>query len=191
MRAQADVGSGAWGRWCEAVGGRYSRDANDQGEVGACHAHGESIGASHMAEDCLNDSEGFLLERKADAWMAEVQPRQRVAVDTPCMLEAAGACDPRQAGTTSEPPVREADSGHISDGDVERCEVLGWSYVLLSALTGLACLAAMIAGFAMMSGQVPGDGGVMPPGGVALGDCMNVLVSPLSSPLNKRLKQDH
>ena len=38
------------------------------------------------------------------------------------MLEAAGACDPRPAGTTSEPLVREADS---SDGDVERYQVPG------------------------------------------------------------------
>ena len=57
--------------------------------------------------------------------MAELRPRQRVAVDTPCMLEAAGACDPRPAGKTSEPPVREADSDHNSDGDVERCDCWG------------------------------------------------------------------
>ena len=64
------------------------------------------------------------------------------------MLEAAGACDPRPAGTTSEPLVREADS---SDGDVERH-------------------------------QVPGDNGVMPSGGVAFGDCVDVPVPPLVSP---------
>ena len=120
--------------------------------------------------------------------MAELRPRQRVAVDTPCMLEAAGACDPRQAGATSESPVRESDSVHISDGDVERCEVLGW--YLLSVLTGLACLAALIAGFTMMSGQVPGDGCVISSGGVALG---TVWMFPfrLSFPLHKRLKQEH
>ena len=98
-------------------------------------------------EEGADDSQGCLLERKADARLAEVPPRQRIAVDTPCMLEAAGVCDPRPAGRMSEPPVREPDSDHSSDGDVERCEVLGWSYVLLSVLTGLACLAALIAGF--------------------------------------------
>ena len=60
--------------------------------------------------------------------------------------------------------------------------MLGWSNVLLSALTGLACLAASVAGFRMMSGHVPDDGGVMPSGGVALGDCMDVPVPPLVSP---------
>ena len=68
-------------------------------------------------EEAEDDSQGCLPEREADAVLAEVPPRQRVAVDTLCMLEAAGACDPRPAGTTSEPLVREADS---SDGDVER-----------------------------------------------------------------------
>ena len=163
-------------------GGCYSRDANEQGEVGACHAHGEPIGASHMAGDRSDDSQGCLLERKANVRLAEVPPRKRLAVDTPCMLEAAGACDPRQAGTTNEPPVREADSDHISDGDVERCEVLVWSYVLLSVLTGLACLAALIAGFGMMSGQVLGEGGVKPSGCVAFGDCVDCLLYTSPSP---------
>ena len=40
----------------ETPGGCYSRDANEQGEVGAYHAHGESIGASHMAADRLDYS---------------------------------------------------------------------------------------------------------------------------------------
>ena len=114
--------------------------------------------------------------------MAEVPPRQRVAVGTRYMLEAAGACDPCPAGTTSEPPVRKVDSDQISDGDVERCEVLGWSYVLRSVFTGLACLAALIAGFKLMSGQVPGDGVVKPSGGVTCGDCVDVPVPPLVSP---------
>ena len=33
--------------------------------------------------------------------------------------------------------------------------------------------AALIAGFQMMSGQVPGDGCVKPSGGVAIGDCVD------------------
>ena len=33
-----------------------------------------------------------------------------------------------------------------------------------------------------MSGQVPGDGGVTPSGGVAFGDCMDVPFPPLVSP---------
>ena len=49
-------------------------------------------------EEGEDDSQGCLPEREADARRAEVPPRQRVAVDTPCMLEAAGACDPRKAG---------------------------------------------------------------------------------------------
>ena len=146
------------------------------------HAHGESIGASRMARDRSDDSQGCMFDRKADARMTEVPPRQRVAVDTPCMLEAAGACDPRPVGTTGEPPVRKADSDHLSDGDVERCEVLGWSYFLRSVLTSLPCLAALIAGFQMMSGQVPGEGGVKPSGGVAFGDYVDVPVLPLVSP---------
>ena len=88
--------------------GCHSRDANEQGEVGACHVHGESIGARHVAGDRLEDSQGRLFERKADGRMAEVPPRQRVAVGTRYMLEAAGACDPRQAGTASVLPAREA-----------------------------------------------------------------------------------
>ena len=60
--------------------------------------------------------------------------------------------------------------------------MLGWSYVLRSVLTGLAYLAALIAGFQMISGQVPGDGGVKPSGGVTFGNCMDVPVPPLASP---------
>ena len=48
----------------ETPGECYSRDATEQGEVGACHAHGKSIGASHMAGDRLDDSQGCLFERK-------------------------------------------------------------------------------------------------------------------------------
>ena len=51
----------------ETPGGCYSRDAKEQGEVGACHAHGELIGASHMAGHRFDDSQGCLVERKADA----------------------------------------------------------------------------------------------------------------------------
>ena len=119
------------------------------------------------AED---DSQGCLPEWEADARLAEVPPKQRVAVDTPCMLEAVGACDPRPAGTTSEPLVREADSpdgvmpsggvafgdgvvrkADISDDDVERY-------------------------------QVPEDNGVLPSGGVDFGDCVDVPVPSLVSP---------
>ena len=50
-------------------------------------------------------------------------------MDTPCKIEAAGACDPRPAGTTSEPLVREADS---SDGDVERYQMPGDNGVMPS-----------------------------------------------------------
>ena len=100
----------------ETPGGCYSRDANEHGEVGVCHAHGEPIGAGDIAGDRSDDSKGCLFDSKADARMAEVPPRQRVAVDAPVILEAAGACDPRPAGTTSKPPVREADGAHSSDG---------------------------------------------------------------------------
>ena len=48
--------------------------------------------------------------------------------------------------------------------------------------TGLACLAALIEGFQMMSGEEPGDGGVKPSGGVAFGDCADAPVPPLASP---------
>ena len=58
-------------------------------------------------EEAEDDSQGCLPEREADARLAEVPPRQRVAVDTPCKRAASGACDPRSAGTTSEPRVRE------------------------------------------------------------------------------------
>ena len=78
---------------------------------------------------------------------------------------------------------------HNSDGDVERCEALGWSCVLLFALTGSERLAALIAGFTMMSGQVPRDGGVKPSAGVSLGDFMDVPVPPLVF-LHKQLKQE-
>ena len=50
----------------ETLGGCYSRDMNEQDEVWACHAHGKFICASDMTGDCLDDSQGRLLERKAD-----------------------------------------------------------------------------------------------------------------------------
>ena len=74
-------------------------------------------------EDDADDSRGCLLERKADARLAEVSPRQRIARNTP-MLEAAGACDPRPVGTTSESPVCEALTATIvptATSSVARC----------------------------------------------------------------------
>ena len=87
----------------ETPGECYSRDGNEQGEVGACHAHGESIGASHMAGDRLDDSQRCPFERKADGRMAEVPPRQRVAVDTPCICLLYTSPSPRDLSTSRMP----------------------------------------------------------------------------------------
>ncbi|CAM9717376.1 unnamed protein product, partial [Sphacelaria rigidula] len=127
----------------EGEGGCYSRIANEEGEQGACRAHGESICASDMAGDRSDDSEGCLFEGQVGAGLAELPPEQRVAVDTPCMIKTTGACDPREAGTQSELQARDAVSDHYSDGDDERRVVLRWSCALLFTWTALAYLAAM------------------------------------------------
>ena len=82
----------------------------------------EAKARSYEEDD--EDSQECLPERAADAGLAEVPPRQQVAVDTPCMIEAVAACDPCPACTTSEPLVREADcpdgvmpSGGVAFGD--------------------------------------------------------------------------
>lgn len=79
-----------------------------------------------MAGDGSDDSQGCLLEGEEDVELAGLPPEQRGAVDTPCILEAAGAFKLREAGEKSELQAYDAIiSDHNSYSDVERCVVLG------------------------------------------------------------------
>lgn len=70
------------------------------------------------------DSRRVRLEEK-DAGMAQLPPNKRGTEDTPCMLEAGGACDTCDLGEQSKLQASDASSNHESYRDVKRCVVLG------------------------------------------------------------------
>lgn len=114
-----------------------------------------------------------------DAALAEWPPEQRVGVNTPCMIEAAGAWSLHETSGQSELYAFDALCDHNSDGDVDRYVMSRWWYAMLSVWAGSACFVPSIALSPPLYDQMLEEDGVKPSGGVTVRYCVAVPVSPL------------